>query len=169
MEFIHNLCNNCKKKGQNKIFKCPYDENFFLCQSCYNANRKKKTKNKFHIHLDFYEITFPKEIINIIEMKKEENRKFNVSISNFYKIIKNIFFDKNGIILSKPCLDEAHTKDLIKIINEMKSYNIDPADYFGEYEKTYIKKELKNMDEDTKKIFLEKIASFYDKIYELKK
>ena len=169
LEFIHNLCNNCKKKGQKKIFKCPYDENFFLCQTCYNVNRQKKTKNKFHIHLDFYEITFPKEIINIIEMKKEENRKFNVSISNFYKIIKNIFFDKNGIILSKPCLDEAHTKDLIKIINEMKSYNIDPADYFGEYEKTYIKKELKNMDEDTKKIFLEKIASFYDKIYELKK
>ena len=138
LEFINNRCKKCNEKSVDSIYKCVLCDNLFLCKKCYKNN--KDNTNKVHEHNVFFEIIYPNEIIKQIKDDINENNKYNKIINSFYKLINNIFFE-NGNISLKPFKD-CDTKNLNQICKDMKSINKEPIEYFSEYQKVYIKKEL---------------------------
>ena len=161
-EFINNNCNICQNKVEKKIYKSPYDYDYFLCEKCYNNNRKKSE----HEHLDFFEIIFPKEIIKMIEEKEKENKLFNAAINDFYKLLKVIFFDKNGYLLISSSINNSEIKNLKKICKAMNACNADPFEYFSTYQKTFINFHLNKMEENSKDLIIKKITQFSNNLVE---
>ena len=147
LEFINIRCKKCSKKSIESIYKCAICDNDYLCKACFNSN----IKTKFHEH-EFFHIIFPNGIYNQIEKKEIENKNFNNAVSSFYNFLKEIFFDKNGIIIVKE-INNKELKNLTKICNKMHSLNADPLEYFSEYQKTLINKELINDKQLKEKIF----------------
>ena len=162
LEFINNNCNICQDKVEKKIYKCPYDYEYFLCEKCYNNNKKKSV----HEHLDFFEIIFPKEITKKIEEKEKENKLYNVAINDFYKLLKIIFFDKNGDLLISSSINNSEIKNLKNICKAMNTFKADPFEYFSLYQKTFINFQLNKMDEKSKAQIIQKITQFSSNLVE---
>ena len=155
IEFINNNCNICHNKVEKKIYKCPYDYDYFLCEKCYNNNRKKSV----HEHLDFFEIIFPKYIIKMIEEKEKENKLYNI-VNDFYRLLKLIFFDKNGDLLISSSINNFEIKNLKNICIAMNTCKADLFEYFSLYQKTFINSQLNKMDEKSKALIIKKITQF---------
>ena len=86
--------------------------------------------------MEFFEVNYPKNVIKQVQ----DNIKFNNIINKFYLLLQNIFFE-NGNILINP-INETDIKKIKQICKEMKSINVKPLDYFSEYQKVVIFKEI---------------------------
>lgn len=151
LEFINNKCKKCEKKAMKSIFKCVICDNYYLCEACQKSN----SKYKFHEHNEYFHIIYPNGVQAQLGKKENDNIKFNQAVSSFYTLLKEIFFDKNYNIITKE-ISNKEIKNLTKICKQMDSLNAPPLEYFSEYQKIYINRELKN-DEKLKEIIFQKI------------
>ena len=143
-----------------KIYKCAFCDNYFLCDKCYKILNNNK---EFHQHEVFFEINYPNNIIKIIG--ELQNTVFNNIINSFYILLNKIFFDENGNITTKPFNnDDIH--NLKNIYKDMESIEANPMEYFSEYQKVYINKEFKKMEEDSISLIINKIKIFLSKLNE---
>ena len=162
--FINNRCQKCDCKNLESIYKCVLCDNLFLCKNCHKNNNK----NKIHEHIDFFEINYPNELIKQIKDNIKENKRFNNIINNYYELLRNIFFDENGNI-SLRSIQDCDTQNLKQICKDMKSFNIDPINYYSEY-KIYIKNELmKNNSEEINLAIMAKETLFLKNLEDFSK
>ena len=151
LEFINNKCKKCDKTSMKSIFKCVICDNYYLCEAC----QKNNSKYKFHEHNEYFHIIYPNGVQAQLGKKENDNIKLNQAINSFYNLLKEIFFDENSNIITKE-ISNKEIKNLIKICKQMDSLKAPPLEYFSEYQKIYINKELKN-DVKLKEIIFQKI------------
>ena len=87
-------CNICNRIHEEIIFSCLFCESYYICLECYKHYKKKKREFK-HMHdLDYFQqIIFPNIINEII--------KYNSILFDFNHFIREIFFEKNGKLITK--------------------------------------------------------------------
>ena len=146
LEFINNICENCKESSLKNIYKCVICDNYFLCEKCYKINNK----HKFHSHDDFFEIHFPSGVKKQIKEENKPSINVNITIEKYNKLLQEYFFDENGELLlnEKKQIDLRILKTICK---EMKNFKNDPIDYFANYKICFLekpKKELKDKQLD---------------------
>ncbi len=149
-DYISNDCSNCYNKNNDIIYKCILCNSYFLCEKCYN-NMKKTV---FHDHVFFFEIKYPKELLE---------KNMNIIIGQFNIYLKNLFFDENGNLSTEPNAI-IYEKKLQKICNDLKDINISPDIYFSDYRKSYINFLLTRLDQKNQDIIIEKIVLLSNKI-----
>ena len=147
---ISNDCSNCNNKNNDIIYKCILCNNYFLCENCHNY--KKETE--IHDHTLYFEIKYPKELI--------EKQSYLI-IEQFNIYLKNFFFDNNGNLSTAPKFI-LYEKKLQQICNDLKAINISPDIYFSDYRKSYINCLFRRLDQNNQKIVIDKIALFSQKI-----
>ena len=158
LEFINNNCKKCNKKSMKSIFKCVICDNYYLCEVCHKNN----IKGKFHEHNEFFHILYPNGLQTQIARKENINIKFNNAVNSFYILLREIFFDQNSNITAKE-ISKKEIKSLNKICKEMDSLNASALEYFSEYQKIYINKELKN-DEKLRANIFQKVSIIVNNI-----
>ena len=157
LEFINNICDNCKNDILDKIYKCVLCDNYYLCDTCH------KNKNKFHEHNDYFDIKYPPEVINQKKGNIKKNNSYDAVINQFNEFLNKIFFDKNGNLSFK----EIHNSDLknIEIIfKKMKSINESPVTYFAKYQAFFINKQLKDINPEIRENIKKNIDILYSEI-----
>ena len=90
IEFINEKCSLCHKRSEDKIYKDYKENKSYLCEYCYNKNKKIYKDNVF-------EIKFPKKLLDIIKERKIKRKELgNRPILDFNNFLNNIFFDNEG-------------------------------------------------------------------------
>ena len=143
------------------IYKCVICDDYYLCEAC----QKNNFISKFHEHNEYFHIIFPNGVQVQIRKKENDNIKFNNAVNSFYTLLKEIFFDKNYNIITKEITNK-EIKNLTTICKQMDSFNVSPLEYFSEYQKTFINKELKN-DEKLAEIINQKIDIIVNNITQI--
>ena len=162
IELVDTKCFYCKKKCKNKIYK-DYRANIYTCETCYKIKIEKSDYN------NFFEIIFPSELIKYLNEKRKELN--NKPINDFNMVLKNIFFDKEGNFKTKE-IKEINDKDFFeikRIYDDMKLINEDPVKYFADYQATYINKQILKLDDNERKLIVEKLKLVYDILAKLQK
>ena len=163
IEFINERCFLCKHRSENKIYKDYIEKKSYLCENCYNKN-KKIYKDKY------FEIKFPKELLDIIMERKLKRKELgNKPIIDFNNFLNNIFFDNKGNLSTKEII-EINDKDfseLKKIYNNMILISEDPVKYFADYQISFINKPKLKLNDNEKNVVEKKLALFLDNLTKL--
>ena len=163
LEIFYKRCKNCNKCSDNKIFKCLFCDNYFLCNNCYTIDYNKF---KIHEHEDFLEIIYPKSIIK--QLKEKENQICYNIVNSFYNSLNNILFDKNGNLNMKP-FNLKEINNIKEIYDNLIYIKKDPLEIYMNYQTNFIKKEIYQLDEKSKSFISEKINLFMNKLMDLNK
>ena len=157
LEFINNICDNCKNDILDKIYKCVLCDNYYLCDTCH------KNKNKFHEHNDYFDIKYPPEVINQKKDNIKKNNSYDAVINQFNEFLNKIFFDKNGNLSFKE-IHNSDLKNIEKIFKKMESINESPVTYFAKYQAFFINKQLKNINPEIRENIKKNIGILYSEI-----
>jgi len=161
IELVYTKCLLCHKKCNNKIYK-DYRGNKYICENCF----KKKIKNSDYDN--FFEIKFPPQLINYLDIKRKELG--NKPVDGFNKVLNNIFFDNEGNFKTEEInkIDEKDFLELEKIYNDLRLINEDPIKYFADYQNAFINKQKVKFEDIKKKLIDEKLKLVVDNLLKLK-
>ena len=156
-------CNICNRIHEEIIFSCLFCESYYICLECYKHNKKKKREFK-HMHdLDYFQqIIFPNIINEII--------KYNSILFDFNHFIREIFFEKNGKLITKELfIDEKRIDNIFNnnkiVIKNFKLCCNSIFYYVSKYITDNINPELNKLETNkNKEIINEKIRKFNQKL-----
>ena len=156
-------CNICNRIHEEIIFSCLFCESYYICLECYKHYKKKKREFK-HMHdLDYFQqIIFPNIINEII--------KYNSILFDFNHFIREIFFEKNGKLITKELfIDEKRIDNIFNnnkiVIKNFKLCCNSVFYYVSKYIKDNINPELNKLETNkNKEIINEKIRKFNQKL-----
>ena len=145
-DFINKICNKCSNQNNSNIYRCAFCKDYYLCSKCLKENEKKE--KQYHEHIYFFEVIFPEKLIELIELAKNKDEKYNSIIGKFNDFLNKIFFDDNGnFSLEKYNANNTKLKSLVK---EMKSIKESPLSYIDDYKITCLNLEMEKLKNQNK-------------------
>ena len=164
IEFINKKCSLCHKKSENKIYKDFKENKSYICENCYNQNKKIYKDNVF-------EIKFPKKLLDSIKERKIKRKELgNRPIIDFNKFLNNIFFDNEGNFSLKE-INEINDKDfseLKRIYDDMRLIHEDLLKYFADYQVTFINPQKAKLKDNEQMLIEKKLKLVMDNLAKLK-